>query len=191
MILAGGAWMREPWVPEAIRPPVAPLLGEALVLAPAAPVCAHMLRTAEGSVVPRADGTVYTGRPCASAGSSATPTSARCGRSPRGRPRCCPRSTARASSRPVPACARVSADGLPFVGPAADGIVLAGGHGREGIIHAPLCADGVARGVLADDWSLVPDAFRPAAERLDGRATRAIVDHRLAVSEVYVRLKRR
>jgi glycine oxidase len=168
VILAGGAWMREPWVPEAIRPPVAPLLGEALVLAPAAPVCAHMLRTAAGSVVPRADGTVYTGTTVRERGfqrhadlGSVRAVAARAAA-------LLPALDgarfveARAGLRPV------SADGLPFVGPAADGIVLAGGHGREGIIHAPLCADGVARGVLADDWSLVPDAFRPSGERLDG-----------------------
>ena len=83
---------------------------------------------------------------------------------------------ARAGLRPV------SADGLPFVGPAADGIVLAGGHGREGIIHAPLCADGVARGVLADDWRRarrVPPA--PDASMVEA-ATRARETHRLAAS---------
>ena len=166
LVLAGGAWLREPWVPEAIRPPVVPILGEALVLAPAEPVCTHIIRTTQGSIVPRADGTVYTGTTMRERGFQRH---ADLGSVRAIAARAAALLPALDGARFVEARAGLrprSADGLPFVGPAAAGIVLAGGHGREGIIHAPLCADGVARGVLDGDWGLVPDAFRPAPERL-------------------------
>ena len=62
--------------------------------------------------------------------------------------------SARSGLRPV------SADGLPIIGPTGTAVV-ATGHGREGIIHAPETARLLARGILDDDWSGVPDAFRP------------------------------
>ena len=168
IVLAGGAWMQQPWVPAAIRPPVAPVLGEALVLAVDEPVCAHMIRTAGGSIVPRSDGSVYVGTTVRERGfqrhvdlGSVRAVAARA----------VALLPALEGARFVEARSGLrprSADGLPFVGPALDGVVLAGGHGREGIIHAPLCADGVARGVLDGDWGLVPATFRPAPERLGG-----------------------
>ena len=166
LVLAGGAWMGQPWVPAAIRPPVAPVLGEALVLAVDEPVCGRMIRTAEGSIVPRPDGTVYAGTTVRERGFQRHVDLGSI------------RSVAARAAALLPALdgarfveARAglrprSADGLPFVGPVHDGVVLAAGHGREGIIHAPLCAEGVARGVLDGDWGAVPDTFRPAPERL-------------------------
>ncbi|HWT94604.1 MAG TPA: FAD-dependent oxidoreductase, partial [Solirubrobacteraceae bacterium] len=63
---------------------------------------------------------------------------------------------ARAGLRPV------SADGLPLLGPArdAEGLVLATGHGREGIIHAPPTATLIADGVLGGVWDHLPPALR-------------------------------
>ncbi len=168
VLLAGGAWLGQAWVDPAVRPPVAPLLGEAIVLAPAAPVCTHVIRSTAGSIVPRADGTVYAGTTLRERGFQA---GADLGSVRAVAERAVALLPALDGARFVAARAGLrpaSADGRPFVGPAADGVVLAGGHGREGVIHAPLCADGLARGILDGDWSLVPDAFRPAPERLAG-----------------------
>jgi glycine oxidase len=161
VVLAGGAWMQQPWVPEAIRPPVRPVLGENLQVRPEAPVLERMIRTPDGSIVPRSDGTVWCGTTVRERGFQPRPGLGAV------------RAIANRAAALVPAlddalfiAARSglrpqSADGLPIVGPVRDRVVLAGGHGREGIMHAPLCAEQVARGLAAERWDAVPAAFRP------------------------------
>jgi glycine oxidase len=165
LVLAGGAWMQQTWVPEEIRPPVRPVLGENLQVRPDAPVVERMIRTPSGSIVPRRDGTVWLGTTVRERGFQPRPGLGSV------------RGIANRAAALLPALddalfveARSglrpqSADGLPIVGPVRDRVVLAGGHGREGIMHAPQCAEQVARGLAEDRWDGVPDAFRPAPER--------------------------
>lgn len=55
-----------------------------------------------------------------------------------------------------------SPDGLPVVGTVADGVHVATGHGRNGVLLAPLTADAVAEGVLHGRWPDEVAALSPA-----------------------------
>lgn len=54
-------------------------------------------------------------------------------------------------------------DDLPLIGPIPgyENAFAATGHYRQGILLGPLTGQLVARGILQDDWSGVPDAFSP------------------------------
>jgi glycine oxidase len=147
-VIAAGAWSATaPWIPAAARPALRPLLGEYVLLQgdPERPVTRRVIRSAVGSTAPRERGHYWIGTTVREAGYA-------------------PR--VRAGSvlaildhwtRVLPGLAELevlhvgaglrpkSADGLPIVGPSAiAGLALATGHGREGIIHAPLTGAAVA-----------------------------------------------
>ena len=168
-ILATGGWAAAgTWLPEHLRPPVRPLLGEALILAgdDRAPLCTRVLRTTRGPIAPRRAGRYWVGTTVRDAGyevgvgagavldiladwSTVLP-----------RIRNLRLVEAVAGLRPG------SPDGLPFVGPSSvPGLVLLTGHGREGLIHAPRATEAVA-GLLAG--KPLPDdlaAFSPLRDR--------------------------
>jgi glycine oxidase len=156
VVIAAGAWSG---AFAFVRPPVRPVLGESIVLR-AHDVCRIPVRSSAGSVVPRSDGTYHVGTTVRERGFQSRPSVASVRRVLDNATRLFPQLDeaelvgARSGLRPV------SADGLPVIGPTGTAVV-ATGHGREGIIHAPETARLVARGVLDDDWSGVPDAFRP------------------------------
>jgi glycine oxidase len=156
VVIAAGAWSG---AFAFIRPAVRPVLGESIVLR-AHDVCRIPVRSSAGSVVPRSDGTYHVGTTVRERGFQSRPSVASVRRVLDNATRLFPQLDeaelvgARSGLRPV------SADGLPVIGPTGTAVV-ATGHGREGIIHAPETARLVARGVLDDDWSGVPDAFRP------------------------------
>jgi glycine oxidase len=165
LVVATGAWSAS-WASHGIRPAVRPVLGESVILrSPEAILCRRAVRTAAGSVVPRADGTYWVGTTLLERGFQDAPSAASV------------RSILDRAAALIPAAddalvveARsglrpVSADGLPVVGEVTPTVVAATGHGREGIIHAPLCARAVADGIADGDWSGVPPSFLPSAER--------------------------
>lgn len=166
-VLAAGAWSsRATWLPDEVRPPVRPLLGEYLLLRgdPERPVCRRVIRSAAGSVTPRDEGRYWVGTTVREAGYAALP-----------------RVDALQAilahwTAVLPALAELdvertgvgarpkSIDGLPLVGLSAlPGLALATGHGREGIIHAPLT--GAALAAVAAGEPL-PELLAPfAADR--------------------------
>jgi glycine oxidase len=155
VVIATGAWSAGFAF---VRPAVRPVLGESLVLR-AHDVCRIPVRSSAGSVVPRSDGTYHVGTTVRERGFQSLPSVGSVRRVLENATRLFPLLDeaelvgARSGLRPM------SADGLPVIGPTGTA-VLATGHGREGIIHAPETARLVARGVLADDWSEVPASFR-------------------------------
>jgi glycine oxidase len=163
LVLATGAWTSA-WAPGRARPAIRPVLGEN-VLVRGEGLCAIPIRSSRGSIVPRADGTYHVGTTVLEHGFQDEPSVGSVRRILENAMRLLPALAdagfveARSGLRPM------SADGLPVLGPAGDGIAVATGHGREGIIHAPLTAQVVAAGVLDGDWSGVPEAFRPSADR--------------------------
>jgi glycine oxidase len=57
----------------------------------------------------------------------------------------------------------VSADGMPYVGASAiPGLALATGHGREGIIHAPLAGEAIAALAAGEELPPLLRAFAPS-----------------------------
>jgi glycine oxidase len=167
-VVAAGAWTSQaPWLPPEARPPVRPLAGEYLLLR-GKPVCRRIVRTAAGSIAPRADGRLWTGTTLRAAGYASLP-----GAEPL-------RAILDRWIAVIPAIADLGVertgiglrpatpDGMPFVGPTGiPGLALATGHGREGIIQAPLTGEGVAALAAGEPPPAVLAPFspgRPSAE---------------------------
>ncbi|MEA2279672.1 MAG: glycine oxidase [Solirubrobacteraceae bacterium] len=162
-VLATGAWSSA-WAGDLVRPVVRPVLGESVVLR-ADGICALPVRSSRGSVVPARDGTYHVGTTVRELGFQDAPSVASVRRLLDNATRLFPALDdallvgARSGLRPM------SADGFPIMGPVDGGVVLATGHGREGIIHAPATARLIAAGILGGEWDAIPAAFRPSAER--------------------------
>jgi glycine oxidase len=162
LVVATGAWT-DAWLPEDLRPGLIPRLGESLLVrSPGAVLCARPVRSAAGSIVPRSDGTYWVGVTMLERGFQEHPSAGSVRRIIERTSALIPALDealfieARSGLRPA------SPTGLPIVGPARDGIVFATGHGREGIIQAPLTARLLADGLADGDWSATPTEFLPA-----------------------------
>ena len=149
VVLATGAWSgRAEWLPEPARPPVRPVKGQILELRSrdGAPPCERIVASERVYLVPRPDGRLIVGATVRGAGLRH-----------RGHRRRRPRAAARGLP-PAPRRRRDGAgrarsaglrpgtpDNLPLIGPGAiEGLVLATGHYRNGILLAPLTADAIA-----------------------------------------------
>lgn len=160
VVVAAGAWSGRLLETAGLNIQVVPLAGDSVVVRPGTAVRRDtLLRTESGSIVPRADGSWWLGTSVRDAGFDTAPELGAVARITATATDLVPQlaeariESVRSGLRPR------SVDGLPIVGKLTDSIALATGHGREGIIHAPLCAAGVALGLLDDDWSRVPRAF--------------------------------
>ncbi len=148
VLLAGGAWSgRMGWLPAHARPPVRPVKGQVLELRrrdgerPAR----HILASERVYLVPRADGRLIVGATVEEVGFDSTVTAGGVHELLREAYRLLPDVAemelldATAGLRPG------TPDNLPLVGPGAiDGLLLATGHFRNGILLAPLAAQAVA-----------------------------------------------
>jgi glycine oxidase len=149
VVAAAGAW-GAPWLPEG--PPVRPVKGEVLVLRGAEPLLTRNLRSVGAQsvyLVPRGDGRIVVGATSLERGFDPTVTAGGVLELLRDAYRLLPEIAelelleARASFRPG------TPDNRPIVGPGPlEGLVLATGHYRNGILLTPATADLVA-GLLA------------------------------------------
>ncbi len=170
VVLACGAWSRLPGLPGGAVPPVRPVKGQTLHLRGQLPI-AHVVRgSVRGSpvyLVPRGDGRVVVGASSEEAGFDLRPRAGAVYELLRDAQALVPGVTelelveVRTSLRPG------SPDNAPVVGEAAPGLVVATGHYRNGILLAPVTADGVAAllagDVLPPEWSAFsPHRFDPA-----------------------------
>jgi glycine oxidase len=145
VVLATGAWSgTSAWLSPELRPPVRPVFGEMLLLA-GEPACRHVVRTPGGSIVPRDDGRHWVGVTYRDEGFADAPTAAGVHEI---LDRVLPLLPAlgRLRVERVAGGLRPIGDAsLPFVGPSPlPGLIWATGHGREGIIQAPVAARTVA-----------------------------------------------
>ncbi len=163
LIVAGGAWSPTlgQWLGSDI--PVAPLRGQILALGPQLPqLLQHTLYTHGAYLVPRSDGRIVAGATEEWAGyePQTTPSGIAGLRADAARlvPSLAdwPLGSAWAGLRPV------SADGLPLLGraPGWDNVHIAAGHGRNGILLAPITGAVMADFILND--VPLPAAFDPA-----------------------------
>lgn len=143
IVLAAGTWMAELGTQLGLSLPIIPLRGQALTLAAPPPLpLSHTIYSAQGYLVPRAEGHIVVGATEEHAGFDASAT-------PSGRDglramaaalvpltACLPLLKHWAGLRPV------TPDGLPLLGraPRWDNVFLAGGHGRNGILLTPFTA---------------------------------------------------
>jgi glycine oxidase len=180
VVLATGWWSgRAPWLPPVARPAVRPVKGQILELRGTAdePLCERIVATEWVYVVPRADGRVVVGATVEERGVDLTVTAGGVHELLREAYRVLPDvgelelTAAAAGLRPG------TPDNAPFIGHGAiDGLVLATGHYRNGILLAPITADAVAALLAGEE--LPEPARRLAIERLDRRPERQEVASR-------------
>ncbi len=148
VLLAGGAWSGAmTWLPEEARPAVRPVKGQVVELRTrnGEPPAHHILAAERVYLVPRADGRLVVGATVEEMGFDTAVTAAGVHELLREAYRLLPDVAemewvgATAGLRPG------TPSNLPLVGPGAiDGLVLATGHYRNGILLAPLAAQAVA-----------------------------------------------
>ncbi|MEJ7751178.1 MAG: FAD-dependent oxidoreductase [Thermoleophilaceae bacterium] len=172
-VVSAGAWSSTLLGEHA--PPVSPVLGESVVLdMGTSPPCRLVVRSTDGAVVPRRDGTLWMGTTLEERGFVSAPRAGAV------------RDIIVNATAFLPAIAELefvraqaglrpgTPDGLPIVGPSdLAGVAMATGHGREGIMHAPLTADLVAQALEGGRWARALAPFAPSRFPPPGAAATA------------------
>ncbi|HEX3240506.1 MAG TPA: glycine oxidase ThiO [Solirubrobacterales bacterium] len=148
VVLANGAWSgATPWLPEQARPPVRPVKGEVVELGARggeAP-CRRILASERVYLVPREDGRLVVGATVEEVGFDTTVTAGGVHELLREAYRLLPDVAEMELLGAIAGLRPGTPDNLPRIGPGAiDGLVLATGHYRNGILLAPLTADAIA-----------------------------------------------
>jgi glycine oxidase len=163
VILAAGAWSgAAAWLPERARPPVRPVKGQILELrAPGGePPCERIVASERIYLVPRPDGRLIVGATTEERGFDATVTAGGVHELLREAYRLLPDVAEMELVESMAGLRPGTPDNLPLIGPGAlEGLVLACGHYRNGILLAPLTGESVAE--LLDTGEL-PAAVAPA-----------------------------
>jgi len=173
VVLAGGAWSGAmAWLPEEARPPVRPVKGQVVELRSrdGKSPTRHILASERVYLVPRADGRLVVGATVEEMGFDTAVTAGGVHELLREAYRLLPDVAemeildATAGLRPG------TPDNLPLVGPGTiEGLVLATGHYRNGILMAPLAAQAVAD-LVSDRRS----SFRPDRSGKDEHAVTGV-----------------
>ncbi len=148
VVLASGAWSGQAeWLPEHARPPVRPVRGEVLELRGrdgAAP-CERIVASERVYLVPRGDGRLIVGATTEERGFDTTVTAGGVHELLREAYRLLPEVAEMELLDAIAGLRPGTPDNLPLIGPGAiDGLLLATGHYRNGILLAPLTADVIA-----------------------------------------------
>lgn len=165
VVLASGCWSGQArWLPEGARPPVRPVKGQILRLRGPAdePLCEGIVRTSSIYVVSRGDGHAVLGATVEERGFDTTVTAGGVHELLREAHRVLPGIgelelvEATAGLRPG------TPDSAPLIGPGAiDGLILATGHYRNGILLAPPTADAVEAILAGEQPAVSVAAFGP------------------------------
>jgi glycine oxidase len=154
VVLANGAWSgATPWLPEHARPPVRPVKGQVLELRrrDGEPPARHILASERVYLVPRGDGRLIVGATVEEMGYDTAVTAGGVHELLREAYRLLPDVAEMELVDAIAGLRPGTLDNLPIVGPGAiDGLVLATGHFRNGILLAPLAAQAVADLLSAD-----------------------------------------
>jgi len=162
-VLAAGAWSGQAeWLPEHARPPVRPVKGQIVELRSrdgAAP-CERIVASERVYLVPRPDGRLVVGATSEEQGFDTAVTAGGVHELLREAYRLLPDIAEMELVESMAGLRPGTPDNLPLIGPGAiEGLVLATGHYRNGILLAPLTADAIAA-VLAVEQ--LPEAVAPA-----------------------------
>jgi len=147
VVVAAGSWSAAEWLPDAARPPVRPVKGQILTLAGRAtePVCERIVVTERIYVVPRSDGRLMIGATVEEQGFDTSVTAGGVYELLREAYRVLPETAELELVETLAGLRPTTPDNLPLVGPGAiDGLLLATGHFRNGILLAPLTAERIA-----------------------------------------------
>jgi glycine oxidase len=173
-VLASGAWAGTgEWLPEGLRPPVRPIKGQILTLRDSAgrPAARRVVVTERVYLVPRSDGRLVAGATVEDLGFDTRVTAGGVHELLREAYRALPDVAEMELERAVAGLRPGTPDNAPVVGPGSvEGLVLATGHFRNGILLAPLTAAGVAAHLCGEEMPAelaVADPSRFAAERAE------------------------
>ena len=154
VVLATGAWSgAAPWLPPLARPPVRPVKGQILTLRGNRdqPVCQRMVASERVYLVPRPDGRLVVGATVEERGFDIQVTAGGVHELLREAYRTLPDVAELELVETLAGLRPGTPDNAPLVGPGAlDGLVLATGHYRNGILLTPISAEAVAA-LLAQD----------------------------------------
>jgi len=175
LVLTAGAWSGQAgWLPPEARPPVRPVKGEILTLRGRAGerACERILAGERVYLVPRADGRLVVGATVEERGFDATLTAGGVHELLREAYRVLPEIAELELAEASVGLRPGTLDNAPLIGPAGlDGLLIATGHFRNGVLQAPITADCIAA-LLAggappvDLTAFSPERFatRPAVE---------------------------
>jgi glycine oxidase len=146
VVIASGAWSAADWLPVEAPLPVRPVKGEILTLRgdPDGPVCAGIVAGDRVYVVPRGDGRLIVGATVEEAGFDATVTAGGVHELLREAYRLLPEIAELELAETSAGLRPGTPDNAPLIGRAAEGLIAATGHFRNGILQAPVTADSVA-----------------------------------------------
>lgn len=148
VVLATGAWSgAAPWLPPAARPPVRPVKGQILALRgnPDQPVCERIVASERVYLVPRPDGRLIVGSTVEERGFDIQVTAGGVHELLREAYRALPDVAELELVETLAGLRPGTPDNAPLIGPGAlDGLVLATGHYRNGILLTPISAEAVA-----------------------------------------------
>jgi glycine oxidase len=177
VVLAAGAWSgTASWLPPLARPPVRPVKGQILTLRgnPDQPVCQRIVASERVYLVPRPDGRLIVGATVEERGFDIQVTAGGVHELLREAYRALPDVAELELVETLAGLRPGTPDNAPLVGPGAlDGLVLATGHYRNGILLTPICAEAVAA-LLAQD-PLPPEAQVAHPGRFAGETAPGLV----------------
>ena len=176
LVIAAGCWSgRAGWLPREARPPVRPVKGEILTLRGPAedPVCERIVAGERVYLVPRQDGRLVVGATVEERGFDTTLTAGGVHELLREAYRLIPEIAELEFVEASVGLRPATPDNAPLVGPGElDGLLVATGHFRNGVLQAPLTAECVSA-LLAGEaprFDLTP--FSPG--RFTGRTAEAV-----------------
>jgi glycine oxidase len=165
-VLAAGAWSgEEAWLPPDARPPVRPVKGEILTLRgpAAAPVCEHLIVSERVYIVPRPDGRLIVGATVEERGFDTRVTAGGVYELLREAYRALPDVAELELAETVAGLRPCTPDNAPLIGPSElDGLLLATGHFRNGVLLAPATAEAVTALLAKEEPPVDVGAFSPA-----------------------------
>ena len=153
VVLAAGSWSAADWLPAEARPAVRPVKGQILTLAGPAhePVCEHLVVTERVYIVPRGDGRLVVGATVEERGFDTRVTAGGVHELLREAYRALPEIAELELVEAIAGLRPATPANVPLIGPGAiDGLVLATGHYRNGILLAPLTAERIAAVLVGD-----------------------------------------
>jgi glycine oxidase len=148
LVVTSGCWSgRLDWLPAEARPPVRPVKGEILTLRGAAdePACERIVAGERVYLVPRADGRLIVGATVEERGFDTTLTAGGVHELLREAYRVLPEISELELLEATVGLRPGTPDNAPLIGPGlVDGLLVATGHFRNGVLQAPVTADSIA-----------------------------------------------
>ena len=163
VVLATGAWSgTSPWLPPGARPPVRPVKGQILTLrgAPDSRPCERIVASERVYVVPRPDGRVVVGATVEERGFDVQVTAGGVHELLREGYRALPEIAELELVDTLAGLRPGTPDNAPLIGPGSlEGLLLATGHYRNGILMTPLTSEAIAAQLASE---APPEAAKPA-----------------------------